>query len=52
MDNRKKINEQNNIVMALKKDNAELTQLNYDLMIKKITMYENKLAKYGKKEKK
>tara|TARA_R100000655_G_scaffold104510_2_gene151800 strand:+ start:1329 stop:1781 length:453 start_codon:yes stop_codon:yes gene_type:complete len=34
MDNRKKINEQNNIVMALKKDNAELTQLNYDLMKK------------------
>ena len=34
MDNRKKINEQNNIVMALKKDNAELTQQNYDLMRK------------------
>ena len=34
MDNRKKINEQNNIVMALKKDNAELTQQNYELMKK------------------
>ena len=34
MDNRKKINEQNNIVMALKKDNAELTKQNYDLMKK------------------
>ena len=34
MDNRKKIDEQNNIVMALKKDNAELTKLNYDLMKK------------------
>ena len=34
MDYRKKINEQNNIVLALKKDNAELTQQNYDLMRK------------------
>ena len=34
MDYRKKITEQNNIVLALKKDNAELTQLNYDLMKK------------------
>ena len=34
MDNRKKIKQQNNIVMALKKDNAELTKQNYDLMKK------------------
>jgi hypothetical protein len=34
MDNRKKIEQQNNIVMALKKDNAELTKQNYDLMKK------------------
>ena len=34
MDNRKKIEEQNNIVLALKKDNADLTQQNYDLMKK------------------
>ena len=34
MDNRKKIEAQNNIVLALKKDNAELTKLNYDLMKK------------------
>ena len=34
MDYRKKINEQNNIVLAFKKDNAELTQQNYDLMRK------------------
>ena len=34
MDNRKKIEEQNNIVLALKKDNADLTKQNYDLMKK------------------
>ena len=34
MDNRKKIEEQNNIVLALKKDNADLTQQNYELMRK------------------
>ena len=34
MDYRKKINEQNNIVLALKKDNADLTQQNYELMKK------------------
>tara|TARA_Y100001963_G_scaffold90166_1_gene124401 strand:+ start:1266 stop:1829 length:564 start_codon:yes stop_codon:yes gene_type:complete len=34
VDNRKKIEEQNNIVLCLKKDNAELTKLNYDLMKK------------------
>ena len=34
MDYRKKIEEQNNIVLALKKDNADLTQQNYELMRK------------------
>ena len=34
MDYRKKIEEQNNIVLALKKDNADLTKQNYDLMKK------------------
>ena len=34
MDNRKKLEQQSSIVVALKKDNAELTKQNYDLMKK------------------